>query len=608
MNRASITALLAGLLLAFPAAAPATDSFPLENVRPGMTGTGRTVFEGTRIDEFSVEILGVLENALGPKHSVILARLGGGPLAKTGVISGMSGSPVFIEGKLVGAVAYSFPFGKEPIAGITPIGDMIAATSTPSPRAASTRFHPSSTNAVAFPLDRDSLIAMFARPLQKVMMDGAAAPSALASGALAPLALPLVFAGFDRSTFDWAQPLFSSLGFVPMTGGASGGTTAPVSPLPDLAPGAPIGVSLIEGDLDLSVTGTVTHIDGDRVYAFGHPFYNLGPTQFPMKKAYVYSVYPSVQQSWKIAAAQELVGTVEQDRTTAIAGRLGKAPRMIPVDIQLVSSRGDARAFHYRIVEDELFSPALAYVSLLSVLQGNERAFGTASVRVDGRLSLEGGRSIRVDDLFAAAQPSMQAAGLVAAPLAFLMANDFQKVSVERLEVQVSSFETNKSASLERAWIERTGALRPGATVPVKVALRTYRGEAKVLTLPIVIPPSAPTGSYSLLVSDAQGLTSLEQRELRQPFNPKDLDQLIRAINGLRRSNRVYVRLMRAGDGAVVAGEYLPALPSSVMSVLGTAEQGNAVVPIRTATVADAEITTEYAVSGSRLLSLAVER
>jgi hypothetical protein len=605
MIRASIAALFAGSLAALAAAATPVDVLPLDQVRPGMKGTGRTVFEGTRIEEFGVEVLGVLENALGPKHSVILARLAGGPLAKTGVIAGMSGSPVFIDGKLVGAVAYSFPFGKEPIAGITPIGDMIAATSTTAPRAASTRF---AKNAMPFPLDREALIAVFARPLQTVSMKGASALPGMAGSTLTPLALPMVFSGFDRSTFDWAEPLFSTLGFVPMTGGAAGSVSAPVASLPDLAPGGPVGVSLIEGDLDLSVTGTVTHIDGDRVYAFGHPFYNLGPTQFPMKKAYVYSVYPSVQQSWKIAAALDPVGTVEQDRTTAIAGRMGRSPRMIPVAVEFASSRGVARLFQYRIVEDELFSPALAYVSLLSVLQGNERAFGTASVRVEGILTLEGGRTIRVDDLFAERQPSVQAAGLVAAPLAFLMGNDFQMVTVDRLDVKVSSFETNKSASLERAWVERTGALRPGATLPVKVALRTYRGESKVLTLPLVVPPSAPAGAYSLLVSDAQGLTSLEQRELRQAFNPKDLDQLIRAINGLRRSNRIYVRLMRPGDGAVVAGEYLPALPSSVMSVLGTPEQGNAVVPIRTATVAEVETTTEYAVSGSRLLSLTVTR
>jgi hypothetical protein len=595
-------------MLLAPLPSRAVEIFPLSDLRPGMTGIGRTVFEGTRIDEFTVEVLGVLENALGPKHSVILARLAGGPLARTGVIAGMSGSPVFIEGRLVGAVAYSFPFGKEPIAGITPIEDMIAATSTAAPRAASTRFHPSFANAASFPLDRDSLIAVFRRPAAAIALEGSGAPSTMAGGSLTPLALPLVFSGFDRATFDWAGPLFSGLGFVPMTGGASGGTVAPPGALPDLEPGGPIGISLIEGDLDLSVTGTVTHIDGDRVYAFGHPFYNLGPTQFPMKKAYVYSVYPSVQQSWKIAAALDPVGTVEQDRTTAVAGRVGKTPRMIPVDVELASSRGDARHFHYRIVEDELFTPALAYVSLLSVLQGNERAFGTASVQVDGRLALEGGRTIRVDDLFAERQPSMQAASLVAAPLAFLMGNDFQKVTVDRLEVKVSSFEVNKSASLDRAWVERAGPLRPGTTIPVKVALRTYRGDAQVMSLPLTIPASAPAGTYSLLVSDAQGLTTLEQRELRQPFNPKNLDQLIRAINGLRRSNRIYVRLMRPGDGAVVAGEYLPALPSSIMSVLGTAEQGSAVIPIRTATVADAEMTTDYAVSGSRLLSLSIER
>jgi hypothetical protein len=602
-----IASFLAGSLLAASGAA-AADVLPLDQVRPGMTGIGRTVFEGTRIEEFKVHVLGVLENALGPKHSVILARLEGGPLAKTGVIAGMSGSPVYIDGKLLGAVAYSFPFGKEPIAGITPIGDMISATtSLPAPRAASTRFSPSAVGGLAFPLDRDALIGLLRRPAPSVAVEGMSA-AAGGGGALTPLALPLVFSGFDRATFDWARPVFSSLGFVPTMGGAPGADSKTIPPLPDLAPGGPVGISLIEGDLDLSVTGTVTHIDGERVYAFGHPFYNLGPTQFPMKKAYVYSVYPSLQQSWKIAAALEPVGTVDQDRVTAVAGRVGKTPRMIPVDVSLATSRGQERAFHYRIVEDELFSPALAYVSLLSVLQGNERAFGTASVRVEGKLALSDGRFIKVDDLFAERQPSLQAAGLVAAPLAFLMTNDFQKVTVDRMDVKVSSYETNKSASLERAWIERAGPLRPGSLLAVKVALRTYRGEAKVLTLPLTVPASAPAGAYALLVSDAQGLTSLEQREMRQPFNPKDLDQLIRAINGLRRSNRVYARLMRPGDGAVVSGEYLPSLPSSVMSVLGAAEQGNAVVPISTAAVADAEITTDFAVSGSRLLSLAVER
>jgi SpoIVB peptidase S55 len=582
---------------------------PLDQIRPGMTGVGRTVFEGVRIEEFQVRILGVLENALGPKHSVILAQLEGGPLAKTGVIAGMSGSPVFIDGKLVGAVAYAFPFGKEPIAGITPIGDMIEATRVETPRAASARFVPTRGPGLGSPLDREEVAAAFRRPLQTIipgLLHGASVPGSMAGATMTQLALPLVFSGFDPGTFDWARGIFSGLGFAPMLGAsaASPGTlTAPA-----LAPGSAVGVSLIEGDLDLSVTGTVTHIDGDRVYAFGHPFYNLGPTQFPMKKAYIYSVFPSLQQSWKIASSLDVVGTVDQDRTTAVAGRIGKAPRMIPVEVKLSTSRGTERKFSFRLVEDELFSPLLTYVSLLSVLQANERAFGTSTIRVDGRLTLSDRREIRVEDLFTAGQPSAQAAALVAAPLAFVMTNEFQKVTVERLDLNVTSYETTQSASIQRAWIERAGPIRAGSSVSVKVLLRTFRGDSVTETIPMAVPASAPAGTYSLLVADAAALTAVEQREMRQPFIPKDLDQLVRAINGLRKSSHLYARLVRPADGAIVSGEYLPSLPGSVLSVLGAAEQGTSVVPIRSAAVWDFELPTAYAVAGTRTISLNIVR
>jgi len=608
--RRPLTLAVFGWALLGTGLAQATEILPLDQVRPGMTGVGRTVFEGTRIEEFQVRVLGVLENALGPKHSVILARLEGGPLAQTGVIAGMSGSPVFIDGKLVGAVAYAFPFGKEPIAGITPIGDMIEATRVETPRAASARFVPSRGPGLALPLDREEVVAAFRRPLQALvpgLFRGASLPGSLAGATMTQLALPLVFSGFDPGTFDWARGVFSGLGFAPMLG-ASASSMGIDLRAPALSPGAAVGVSLIEGDLDLSVTGTVTHIEGDHVYAFGHPFYNLGPTQFPMKKAYVYSVFPSLQQSWKIAAALEAVGTVDQDRTTAIAGHLGKAPRMIPVEVKLSTSRGTERKFSFRLVEDELFSPLLTYVSLLSVLQGNERAFGTSTIRVDGRLTLSDRREIRVEDLFTAGQPSVQAAALVAAPLAFVMTNEFEKVTVERLDLNVTSYETTQSASIQRAWIERTGPVRAGSTVSVKVLLRTFRGDSVTETIPLAVPASAPAGNYSLLVADAAALTALEQREMRQPFIPKDLDQLVRAINGLRKSNHLYARLLRPVEGAIVSGEYLPSLPGSVLAVLGASEQGTSVVPIRTAAVWDFELPTDYAVAGSRVISLAIAR
>ena len=416
-----------------------------------------------------------------------------------------------------------------------------------------------------------------------------------------------MFSGFDPGTFEWARGVFAGFGFAPVLG-ASASARGIDGPIPDLAAGSAIGVSLIEGDLDLSVSGTVTLVENERVYAFGHPFYNLGPTQFPMKKAYVYSVFPSLQQSWKIATALEAVGTVDQDRTAAIAGRIGKTPRMIPVEVKLNTSRGTERRFSFRLVEDELFSPLLTYVSLLSVLQGNERAFGTSTIRMDGRVALSGGREILVQDLFTVGQPSAQAAALVAAPLAFVMTNEFQKVTVERLDLNVTSYETTQSASVQRAWVERGGPVRAGSTVSVKVALRTFRGDTVTEVIPLTVPQSAPAGNYSLLVADAGALTALEQREMRQPFIPKDLDQLIRAINGLRKSNHLYARLLRPVEGAIVSGEYLPSLPASVLAVLGASEQGTSVVPLRTAAVWDFELPTDYAVSGSRLIQIAIER
>lgn len=608
-KRLSRQALLLPLLLCARAAG-AVEIMPVSEVRPGMTGVGRTVFEGTRIDEFKVEVIGVLENVMGPGESLILARFEGGPLEKTGVIAGMSGSPVFIDGKLVGAVSYSFPFAKETIGGVTPIADMIATTKAQTPRAASARFVARlGPGGPAQPLDREAVVSALRRPLRVLTPDasllrGLPLPPGLMGMTLSPLSLPLTFSGFEASAFEWARGVFSGMGFTPLMGASRG--TFPEAEAPPLEPGSAVGVSLVDGDFDLSATGTVTHIDGDRIYAFGHPFYNLGPTQFPLTKAYVYSVFPSLYSSFKITAPLDVVGTMDQDRSAAISGHLGQPPRMIPVEVHLATSRGQERRFSFRVVEDELLSPVLAYISVLSALQGNERAFGTSTIRVQAKLQLSGGREIRVEDLFTEGQPAMEASALVAAPLAYLMGNDFERVTVEALKIDVASYETIQSATLQRAWLERSGPIHPGTTVPLKLLLRTYRGDSRTETIPVSIPPSAPAGHYALLVSDAAAITGLEQREMRQPFVPKDLDQLVRAINSLRRNNHVYSRLMRSDEGAIVSGEYLQSLPPSVLSVLGPGEPG--VVPLRTASVWDFDLPTEYSVSGSRLINLTVER
>jgi hypothetical protein len=430
-------------------------------------------------------------------------------------------------------------------------------------------------------------------------------PPSLAGATLNPLALPVVFSGFDGETFDWARGVFASMGFAPVLGG---GSSSSLGPTPDLSPGAAVGISLIEGDIDLSVTGTITHIDRDRVYAFGHPFYNLGPTQFPMKKAWVYSVFPSLQVSWKIAAATDAVGTMDQDRTTAVAGRLGQAPRMIPVEVKLRSNRGPERVFRYRMVEDELFTPLLGYVSLLSILRGHERAVGAATLRVDARLALVGGREVRVQDVVAADQPAQDAAGVLASPLALLVGNDFEKVGLEKLSVEVDAEEELRQAVVTRAWVDAPEPLRPGGTVPLKVQLRTHRGETITRELPLALPASAPGGTYTLVVGGAAVLDALEQREMRQAFAPRDLPALVQALNKLRSGDRVYARLTRPGAGAVVGGEYLPSLPASVLSVLSSSDQGTSVVALQSTPVWRGDAPTGHAVSGVRQVTIVVQR
>jgi hypothetical protein len=299
---------------------------------------------------------------------------------------------------------------------------------------------------------------------------------------------------------------------------------------------------------------------------------------------------------------------MDQDRTTAIAGRLGKTPRMIPVEVRLNTSRGQERRFSFRMVDDELFTPVLAYMSMLSALQSSERAFGTSTIKLEARLTLTGGREVRVEDLFTDDQPAVQASALVAAPIAYLLGNEFERVGLEKVDISASSFESIQSATLQRAWLEPPGPIRPGSTFPLRLQLRGYRGELMSESIPVTVPANARPGAYQLLLADAAGITALEQREMRQALVPRDLDQLVRAINGLRRNNHIYARLLRNDSGAIVSGEYLPSLPPSALAVLGAGDPGSGVAPIRTTAVWSFELPTTYAFSGSRVLNLTVER
>lgn len=604
-----LVAALAVSMLSLLCLRAAPTQMSVDEVTPGMVGIGRTVFQGTKLEEFKVHIIGVLRNVIGPRKNLILAKLEGGPLAHTGVIAGMSGSPVYIDGRLVGAVAYSLgQFSKEPIAGITPIAEMIevsALARRPAPAQAR----------LQLPLTREALAGAlgeafaWARPFAsrpgdvQFLRGSAGGIDSQIGPLLRPIATPLVMSGFQPDLIASVLGAFSDNGFTPMLGGAGDGP-APEEPTGKLQPGDAVGVSLIDGDLSMGATGTVTDVDGDRVYAFGHAFYNLGPTEFPMTRAYVYTLLPSLYSSMKISSTGDVIGTFQQDRSSGISGTLGKGPATIPVHVSLDTARGLKKDFNFRVVSDQLFTPLATYVSILNTLGAYEREYGAATFSVKGKAVVKKHGAIAFEDVFAGDSPSLGAASYIAGPINFLLGNDFEPVEIEALDLTITSTEERRTATLERVWLDAVQP-RAGRTYPLKMLLRTYRGDEITRTVPVDIPANA-SGALSILVSDGLRLGQLEQRELRQTMQLRGIPQMIRTLNNARKNNRLYVKLLSAEAGAVINGEYLTSLPPSVLAVYeGDRNSGN-FVPLRNATLGEWELTTDQAVSGSRTLTINV--
>ena len=587
----------------------ATARMPLDEVRAGMTGVGVTVFEGSERVEFDVHVLGVLQNVMGPRRDVIIVRLEGGPLADTGVIQGMSGSPVYIDDRLVGAISYSLgSFSKEPIAGITPIGEMVDTDTTPA-RVARHHVAP-----LAYPVSRDGLGSLvreafgLLQPFALQPTDVQAVGLTSAEGGrlgtlLHPVATPVVLNGFAPQTHDLWTAAFNAGGFVTTIGGTMTEQQQTNTPL---SPGDPIGAQLMRGDRSMAGTGTVTLVEDGRVYAFGHPFYNLGSVRYPMTRAHVTTVLPSLAVSSKLAAIGHVVGTFDQDRSTGIYGTLGPGPEMIPVRVALNSPDRDlTETFEFEVIEDRIFTPLLAYTSVLDTLFSWTRELGITTYIVNHTTRLRDQTDLTVRDFYSGDTALVRVAAAVADPLTTLLGNDLAPVALESISIDITSYEEPRIATLERVWLD-TARPRAGETVPLKVLSRSYRGDELVETVMVDIPANA-AGRLQILVSDAAQLRLRELQEGQTPRDADSLEQMIRRLNSARRNNRLYVTLLSPDPGAVVKGETMPALPPSVLAVLEGDRSGSRLVRLQQATLGEWEIQTDHVVSGSRLLTITVE-
>jgi len=616
MTRRSLPAVVALALLLSQNLWSKTEFFKVEDLRPGMKGIGKTCYRGSKPEEFQVEILGVMRG-IGPGTNAVLARFSGGPMEQIGVFEGMSGSPVYIDGKLLGAVAFSFAFAKEAIGGITPITQMVDAF----------KENPGGTPGGARVILKKSMLWQYLLPPSQAGMKSddpfvtppeirLQAPTALSPGhALIPIATPLALGGFGAEALQKFAPELRALGFSVLQGsgmsmlqtGASARTNAPADSAP-IEAGSNIVVPLVRGDLDAAAGGTVTYVDGNNLYAFGHLLFNLGNTELPMHKARAITVFPSLQSSFKILETTEPIGTIKQDRSSGIFGVLGQSAKMIPMQVRLVTSRGVTKELRYEVARDRFLTPFLINFTVYNSIVSTERALGIATLKIKGKIRIKGEESVEIENRFSADSNAPAFASLsIAIPIDFLLAQGYKNLEFENIDVEVSALEDDRGATLDALRIDHL-ELKAGDAVDLDLFYRRANGETGQDSYPVKIPAAVTPGPLAMVVADGTTLMSLDAREQGDELIPRDLSQLIKFINNLRKNDRMYVRLFRREAGAVIKGEGLPGLPPSVLSIMRSDRNSGGLSAINTSVFTEYELpASDYVISGLRTVNLVIK-
>ncbi len=582
--------------------------YPVEDLRPGMKGIARTVFAGAEPEEFGVEILGVLPGFPAPRQSAIIARLSGVNAEKTGVFAGMSGSPVYIDGRLIGALAFSFPFSKEPICGITPIQQMVDLFENASPAERLTPVNPR-------PVSFTQLAGTDWKPtLPKQTINSASLIAPVSAGSplipflgqqMTPIATPVVFGGISQESLAIFAPQLIANGLLPVSGAGGSAAITPMGKVTErtLAPGTSISVQLVRGDYSIAASGTVTHRDGDKIYAFGHPFLSLGRSDMPMTESSVVTVISSMNNSFKLSVPGQMVGAISQDRSSGIYGKLGQAPRMVPVKINLRTSRDRIETYSYEIANDTFLTPLLLNITIFNTIISSERGLGESTISLKGSIAVKGEETIKLDQRFSAMNSAVLAAGSVAGPVSSLMGSGFENVQIDGVTLDISSSDTKYAGTLERIAIDRT-EVRRGEKIEVQAYVRTDSGKQFVQRIPVEIPADATPGQLLVFVGDGG---ALQEGSATKSFVPQDLTQLVRAINKVKKSDRLYVKLFRITQGAVIGTDELPNLPPSVVATLNSDRNAGGYTPTALSPVYERELApAEFVISGQQIIGIEV--
>jgi len=576
-------------------AASPPQTIPISQIHTGMRGVAYTVFEGVKPESMDVEVLGVLHNMNGPKGDIILVRLHGEKVEYTGVVAGMSGSPVYFDGKLAGALAFRIgEFSKEPIAGVTPIADMLEISALDRSAAEETSAVKPAVNAVA------------GKTAAPGVASGIASSTQDFANYLKPIETPLVFNGFSEEAVRLFAGQFASAGVIPVMGAGSASDDKQPEPL---VAGSAVSAIMVRGDMDIAGTCTVTYIDPQRLLACGHPLLQFGSVDLPMTKAEVLATLPSPLNAFKIVNTTEAVGTFVQDRHTGILGVFDRQPQMIPVTLSIHSSTG-TKQFHYEVLNNPKLTPVALMVTVFNALHGVNEFGEEITYRLTGSIGVKGFPEVTMRNMFApseGAQPAaMQAALSLGERFGRIYDNPYNAPAIAGVKLDFDLVRERRWARLESARTDVTEA-RPGEDIMVETVLAPYRGERIVRQIPVKIPTSASKGSLRILVSDGDTLDRIGHAS--PAFGRKlDLASTIALLNKEHSNNRVYVSLLEADPEARVADKVMPTLPISIMNVMD-GMRGNQEMIVSGESNVDETATAplEYVVSGVQLLTITVK-
>jgi hypothetical protein len=585
---------LAALFAASPCLAQTeplwNQTLPLDQIRPGMQGYAYTIFSGDQVEKFDLEVIGVMPNFLGPKQSIILVQLKGPKVEHTGVVAGMSGSPVYLEGKLAGALSLKLGiFTKEPIAGVTPIADVLAGGAQGGVPLETSQGPPGPA-------------------AERVVSPDLAAHAGVEGGAeLHSIETPLVFSGFQPAAIQKFSEQLGSMGFV----AAQGGTAAARPDDAKLAPGDMAGMVLVQGDVSINSACTVTAIEGDRVFLCGHPFLNLGDVQLPMARSRVLTTLSSDLASTKIVNVGGPIGTITGDHLTAVTGKLGAAPAMIPLELTTKSALG-SKTIHAEIVNHPKLTPLLLGITAFNGLTQNIVYGETTTLKMDAQINLKGHAPVQIENTFAPSdsmsQDGMPVALAVMGTFMRLFNNTFERVEVEKIALHVESMPGRQSYSIESAWLEK-GEAAPGETLRLRVLLQPYRGAPRIEETSLRVPDQVLRGTtLRVMVSDADWMNRASRgfAGAGGPGGPQGLDPLISLINKERRNDRLYVGLFVPSPTMLWDDKELPNVPLSQINAIDGRPAPGSVQILRESLAGEVSLPMSGPVSGIISLNLPI--